>query len=692
MENKKKLILITYDLSNSIHYRQELINFFGNSIEIETHTVTDGIGYNLNADAVLILSPVNTDELLLHFIDEPIIIHGLKAISAQGYWKLMEIMPKSKVLLMTTNRTSAFEMAAHLYQLGIDHIDFIPSYPNDPEIHNVDTAVTPEQVHFIPHYISNVINIGWRQISPDTLMSIMAALNIKNEHLLEKLYSISNDILSSNFSNTPLDLFSNTKELLHMTINLIDDGLLFLNTSNKPVFVNDAFLSMLGFRNQFFDTHNILQLLPSSLTNLILDENEKDNYILHLKEKELIFAFSKRFFNFYKMKKGCIIILKDAKKIENLEHEIRKKSVRNNDYAKYEFSDIIGNSPAIKDCIRRTKRMALTGLPILITGETGTGKELLAQSIHQYSPRYERPFIAINCASLSEELLESELFGYEDGAFTGAKKGGKKGLFELAQNGTIFLDEIGEMAFPLQSKLLRVLQEDEIRRIGGSTMIPIDVRIIAATNRDLNYMMEEGRFRMDLFYRISMFSIVVPPLRERPEDILILGEHFLSSASTNHHLSEDLKKMLLSYQWKGNIRELKNCINYMSYMSFGELTPEDLPPGYSKVPKEKLSISETSIISEASEVMELSQEVSDFFPDLFKRQQELCISVITLLYECPMGRNRIMRELEYNFTEHEVKKCLSYLKEKGYLLISRGRQGTCLSEDGKRIAKFISKR
>ncbi|MDX5716558.1 sigma 54-interacting transcriptional regulator, partial [Clostridioides difficile] len=216
--------------------------------------------------------------------------------------------------------------------------------------------------------------------------------------------------------------------------------------------------------------------------------------------------------------------MKDVNNIEILEQKIRSDSVKRGYVAKYKFNNIIGNSSIIKDCIKKAKKMALTDNPILITGETGTGKEAFTQSIHNHSNRKNKPFVAINCASLPSELLESELFGYEDGSFTGAKKGGKKGLFELAHTGTIFLDEIGDMPHDLQVKLLRVLQEKEIRKIGGTSIIPIDVRILAATNKDLEKLIIENKFRMDLFYRISMFTLDLPPLRKRLEDIPLLLE------------------------------------------------------------------------------------------------------------------------------------------------------------------------
>ncbi|NJA31352.1 sigma-54 factor interaction domain-containing protein, partial [Clostridioides difficile] len=207
--------------------------------------------------------------------------------------------------------------------------------------------------------------------------------------------------------------------------------------------------------------------------------------IIYIDEIDKKFILSKKPFYLYKNIEGCLITLKDVNNIEILEQKIRSDSVKRGYVAKYKFNNIIGNSSIIKDCIKKAKKMALTDNPILITGETGTGKEAFTQSIHNHSNRKNKPFVAINCASLPSELLESELFGYEDGSFTGAKKGGKKGLFELAHTGTIFLDEIGDMPHDLQVKLLRVLQEKEIRKIGGTSIIPIDVRILAATNKDL---------------------------------------------------------------------------------------------------------------------------------------------------------------------------------------------------------------
>jgi len=229
------------------------------------------------------------------------------------------------------------------------------------------------------------------------------------------------------------------------------------------------------------------------------------------------------------------------------------------------FDDIIAESNKMLETINQAKMFAPTDSPILITGESGTGKELLTRAIHNLSNRRKKPFVAINCASIPEQLLESELFGYEGGSFTGSKKGGKMGLFEVANGGTLFLDEIGEMAPHLQAKLLRVLQEKRIRRIGSNKEEPIDVRVISATNQDLEKMVESNNFRLDLLYRINVFSIHIPPIRERREDIPPLIEYFVKFHSEKYgkeinSISPQVMSELTHYNWPGNVRELQNVV------------------------------------------------------------------------------------------------------------------------------------
>jgi transcriptional regulator with PAS, ATPase and Fis domain len=240
-----------------------------------------------------------------------------------------------------------------------------------------------------------------------------------------------------------------------------------------------------------------------------------------------------------------------------------------NKTCRYSFNDIIGHSPVMDYTINMAKIFAETNSSILITGETGTGKELLAQSIHAYSNRRNKIFLAINCASISESLFESELFGYDRGAFTGANREGKAGVFELADGGTLFLDEIGEIPFPLQIKLLRVLQEKQIRRIGGRNDIPVNIRIIAAANQDIERLIADGQFRTDLYYRLNVLRLNLPSLRDRLEDI----PELVYAITRKYHLESDaqfiVREILYRYKgynWPGNVRELENIVQRLTVM------------------------------------------------------------------------------------------------------------------------------
>ncbi len=279
---------------------------------------------------------------------------------------------------------------------------------------------------------------------------------------------------------------------------------------------------------------------------------------------------------------GLVIIVKNSEEILKEETKIRYSLREKGLTAKYSFSNIIGKSDIIKENIKMANKYSKVDSNVLIIGETGTGKELFAHSIHQASNRSNEPFVAINCAALPESLLESELFGYEAGSFSGASKNGKMGLFELAHKGTIFLDEIGEIPMALQAKLLRVLQEHEIRRIGGNSVQPIDVRVISATNINIEKQIEEGKFRSDLYYRLNLLDIYIPPLRERQNDIQEMVDFYLNKFSCDMKkspakLTKEAAQILTSYSWPGNVRELRNiCERLVVLNDKNEITKEDL--------------------------------------------------------------------------------------------------------------------
>lgn len=264
--------------------------------------------------------------------------------------------------------------------------------------------------------------------------------------------------------------------------------------------------------------------------------------------------------------RGSVGIIHDVSEMRSLYEELKitRQKVRHLE-AKYTFEDIIGQSNKIKEAISNAQVAALTPVNVLLRGDCGTGKELFAHAIHDASHRREKKFLRVNCSALHENLLESELFGYTEGSFTGALKKGRRGLFEEADGGTLFLDEIGSMSLNLQAKLLRVLQEGEIVKVGDSKAAPVDVRVITATNANLEQLLREGSFRRDLYYRLNVFPIYIPPLHERSSDIPSIARHFLNHISQDYNrtgasLSQEAMDKLLAYDWPGNVRELKNVI------------------------------------------------------------------------------------------------------------------------------------
>ncbi|WPB59476.1 propionate catabolism operon regulatory protein PrpR [Xylophilus sp. GOD-11R] len=268
---------------------------------------------------------------------------------------------------------------------------------------------------------------------------------------------------------------------------------------------------------------------------------------------------------------GAALTLYDARVIHEADTSLRIQQRRRQGAARHGFVGMVGASAALQEAIASARRFARTDLTVLITGESGVGKELFAQAIHNDSARAGRPFVAVNCAAFPEALLESELFGHEEGAFTGARRGGRRGLFETAHTGTLFLDEIGDMPLPLQSRLLRVLQEREITRLGATAPIPVDVRVIVATHQPLRAMVAERRFRQDLYYRIATLPLPLPPLRERRDDIAPLAQALLARCLDRHGHRLDpgralapLLAELAAYDWPGNVRELENIVERMA--------------------------------------------------------------------------------------------------------------------------------
>lgn len=352
------------------------------------------------------------------------------------------------------------------------------------------------------------------------------------------------------------------------------EGIITTDYNNIITVINNKAEQILGIKSS--------EVIGKKIDNIIVESNFSNAvignkmYINELfKYKNIQLSVNKVPLSYRDNVIGNVITFQDVTKIQEIENKLRNKIYCLGHVAKFSFKDIIGSSEKTKETINLAKRFAKVNSNILIVGETGTGKEVFAQSIHNYSNRKNGPFVAVNCAALPESILESEFFGYVDGAFTGAAKGGKPGLFELAHNGTIFLDEISELPPKLQGRLLRVIQERKIMRLGHDRVISVDVRIIVATNKDLRSLVKEGEFREDLYFRLDVLKLKLPPLRKRRDDIRAIAENyfkkFASELGRGEVLIEDKAiNIMENYNWQGNIRELGNFCERLVVTAEGE--------------------------------------------------------------------------------------------------------------------------
>lgn len=353
------------------------------------------------------------------------------------------------------------------------------------------------------------------------------------------------------------------------------DGIVAVNSGGRVTVFNPVAQSVTGLSQEQALGQLSTEIIPSIRLNEVLESGNDDIGQI------VDFDRSKVMVNRIPIRVGGEIVgavatFQDVTRIQSMEARIRREIYSKGHVAKFSLADIRGGSSILGGTVETAKRYAQVDSTVLIHGETGVGKELFAQGIHRASSRADGPFVAVNCAALPESLLESELFGYVEGAFTGAVRKGKPGLFELAHHGTIFLDEVSEIPLSLQGRLLRVLQEREVVRLGHDRIIPVDVRVLCATNRELNRLVDGGRFRRDLYWRLNVLSLSIPPLRERPADVLLLLNHFLLSLSPEGRerirFTRDAANFLTHYPWFGNVRELKNfCERLMAVTTGGEV-------------------------------------------------------------------------------------------------------------------------
>lgn len=466
--------------------------------------------------------------------------------------------------------------------------------------------------------------------------------NNKTSHMnfLGKMADLISNKLEAQVKAYELEL---EKKRLEVLFDSMEKAIVSIGVDGKIDKYNSKFKSIFRLDGDI-DNKNIFEILPFIKKPSIEDFKKDRSYSFLYKSNDYDL---KGIYNISK------IILKDDLKgyvidfIDKID-AIKNYNKMNKDY-KITLDNIIGNSEPIEITKREALAASKTNSTVLITGDSGTGKELFARAIHNHSNRSENPFIAVNCAAIPDNLLESELFGYEEGAFTGAKKGGKLGKFELAHRGTIFLDEIGDMSLHLQAKLLRVLQEKEVDKIGCRSNISIDVRIIAATNKNLEDMVKKGTFREDLYYRLNVIPISLPSLKERKYDIPLLIDYMIKDYSRKLDkyvigIDEEALRVMINYEWPGNIRQLQNIIEYSINMSTSQFITVDVIPQKVKGMQSSEEIKENNEDVKTLDELERNeiQKALEKYKD-FKKDKELVAKALGI------SRATLYRKLEkYN--------------------------------------------
>jgi transcriptional regulator with PAS, ATPase and Fis domain len=629
----------------------------------------------IDADVILVTTQSKALEMQSHVTEARRILVVQRTIRESDAYRIFAITPGTRVLVVNNLPETTMEMVALMQQIEFNHLQFIP-YEEGMDCSQIHIAITPGERKLVPASIATVIDIGQRRIDISTFIEIINRLRIVDHSLDQRLlrYSQSNVNLDTGVNYQYKELFKRNLEL-DTVINLAHEGILLLDSQGKVTLHNQALAEMLNLGDNIIGRG--LEVFEPEIQE-ILAQDQNHEWLVETKGRSLI--VNRQDIEYFGERRGSYFNFQEVTYIRQLEQNLSRKLRERGLTTRYSFADVLFQSRQMEECVELARRIAGSEFSVLIMGESGTGKELLAQSIHNASARSKQPFMAVNCAAVPENLLESELFGYAGGSFTGALREGKEGLFEQANNGTVFLDEIGDMPPMLQGKLLRVLQERQIMRVGSTKWTQVNIRVIAATNRNLQERMRAGQFREDLYYRLNALSLFVPPLRERPEDIFLLLEHFLAEQNQAHlKFTPEARNLLLRYSWPGNIRELGNVANHITLMAVDPVTVQALP----------------AYLVGRTESFETEEKILRERCGL-----ERALDVLTVLEQCAnsgckAGRNSIRNALknqERPLSEAEVRGVLQLLCKLGLVRSGVGRKGTELSTQGHQFLKWLSNR
>jgi len=669
----KKVALVTAFASVAETHRRTLEALFRGTIELTCYSY----------DVANITSPIDADLFVISIYQiylnlRPFIPKDAKAIiisntlTEEQYQRVAALPPGLSVLLVNYSVEMTMDTISLFHRLGLDHLELVPCYPGTANLPRLETAVTPGEPQHVPAFVKQVVDLGHRVIDAKTVIDLATGLGL--ERLLQEDRFIEHFQGLRTSPDSVTSLFDRTNILegqLSSLLDVMDDGIVIIENNGCVYACNRKAREVLGGHGDLVG-RRAAELVPGIPFDRALAGQEVDYTLVKIDSRDISIKVVP--VTVGRKTRGALAIISKFEDKERSQHRLRSQLLGKGHRARYTFEHILTRNEDFIELKSLARKKARSDASVLIIGETGTGKELFAHAIHNASRRQEWQFVTVNCAALPESLLESELFGYEEGAFTGARRGGKPGLFELAHLGTIFLDEIGEMDLNLQTRLLRVLESREVMRIGGDSMIHIDIRIIAATNKDLWKLVEKGGFRRDLYYRLNVLPIQVPPLRERRDDILFLLEHLKRQIGVELAMSPEAEGLLARYPWHGNVRELKNCAEYLAYLDKRTIEARDLAP-ILKWPDAGPGGGGPGLAA---------------FREVIGMQRDHYMFLLECLYghhqdRLRSGRRslvRIAQERDLFLTEAQIRKALVQMETFGYVHLSPGRGGTSITAAG----------
>ncbi len=679
------MLIIAKTLEVAIHHHNALHPIIGDTVQVDAITVDQLPSIPIDKpDAVLLSAKfLMAHDLASRFPATPI-LHAEHMITGQNVEQLLMLPPGLNAAVVASHRDVELEVISNLRAQGIDQLRYVVHSNGEYDPQDMDLAITPGMPFNVPPAIAHIVNLGLRVMTIYSFQKLLEALGMASSYIERYAHMYTSTLLQSRWELAKVIHSSTAREkTATRVLNELDSGIIAVNESGAIRSANTAAQQL--FQQQ---AGNFLgESLDSFMRNLkevrVVDDNPDKRTILYHFNGEYLLGTRLSVEN--DGNQEGILIFKRAG-LAGDEPSLRKNWHIHGHTARYTLDDIFSDNLAVQELIDKLPQFALSDRNILIMGESGTGKELFAHAIHNESARKNGPFVAANFAGISHNLWESELFGYEEGAFTGAARGGKKGLFELADGGSIFLDEIGDSTPDMQARLLRVLQEKQIIRVGGSKVLTVNARVIAATNTNLPRAISDGRFRHDLFYRLSTLTIRIPPLRERPEDIgMLLRQYLRRMHNTHKDISPDAKRALLAYAWAGNIRELFNVAEYCYYSAMGSsvINASHLPP--------EISLGEPPAEEDhpfsPSQLQEKLAEITRM--GLHARQVHTVLSALSEYSAGNVGRYKLRAMLNNAISDGRLRSILEKLNKAGIVQSGSTRQGTVLTVPGDAFRLFL---